>query len=57
MVEDAFTPESYAKEWLSFAEMDLASAEFLLSMRPLPVTIVNAKAVCDFTQPLINQKS
>lgn len=40
MVEDAFTPESYAKEWLSFAEMDLASAEFLLLMRPLPMAIV-----------------
>ena len=25
--EDTFTPESYAKEWLAYAEMDLAIAE------------------------------
>ena len=30
--EDTLTPESYAKEWLAYAEMDLASAEFLLAM-------------------------
>ena len=37
---DTLTPESYAKEWLAFAEMDLSSAEFLLAMWPLPLTII-----------------
>jgi HEPN domain-containing protein len=40
MAEDTLTPESYAKEWLAFAEMDLSSAEFLLAMWPLPITII-----------------
>jgi len=34
------TPESYAKEWFTYAKMDLASAEFLLGMWPLPMTII-----------------
>ena len=38
--EDTLTPESYAKEWLAYAEMDLASAEFLLVMHPLPIAII-----------------
>ena len=38
--EDALTPESYAKEWLVYAEMDLASAEFLLAMYPQPIAII-----------------
>ena len=38
--EDNITPESYAKEWLAYAEMDLASAEFLLAMYPQPITII-----------------
>ena len=38
--EDTLTPESYAKEWFVFAEMDLASAEFLLAMYPLPIAII-----------------
>ena len=38
--EDNLTPECYAKEWLAYAEIDLASAEFLLAMWPLPITII-----------------
>ena len=38
--EHIFTPESYAKEWLAFAEMDLSSAEFLVGMWPQPMGII-----------------
>ena len=38
--EDTLTPEAYAKEWLIYAEMDLASADFLLAMYPLPIAII-----------------
>jgi HEPN domain-containing protein len=37
---DTLTPESYAKEWLEYAEIDLSSAEFLLAMYPLPTAII-----------------
>jgi HEPN domain-containing protein len=40
MVDENLTPEGYAKEWLSFAEMDLSSAEFLLAKRPVPREII-----------------
>jgi HEPN domain-containing protein len=40
MAEENLTPESYAKEWFSFAEMDLSSAEFLLAKWPVPVAII-----------------
>ena len=40
MAKDTLTPESYAKEWLEYAETDLASAEFLLAMYPLPIAII-----------------
>ena len=40
MANDTLTPESYAKEWLEYAEMDLSSAEFLLAMHPLPLAII-----------------
>jgi HEPN domain-containing protein len=40
MVDENLTPERYAKEWLSFAEMDLSSAEFLLAKRPIPLAII-----------------
>jgi hypothetical protein len=32
MDDQNLTPEGYAKEWLSFAEMDLSSAEFFLGL-------------------------
>jgi HEPN domain-containing protein len=38
--EQALTPEEYAKEWLSFAEMDVSSAEFLLGKWPVPREII-----------------
>jgi HEPN domain-containing protein len=40
MADENFTPGSYAKEWLSFAKMDLSSAEFLLAMWPIPLAII-----------------
>jgi HEPN domain-containing protein len=40
MDKEEFTPESYAKEWFAYAEIDLASAEFLLKMYPLPIAII-----------------
>jgi HEPN domain-containing protein len=40
MADENLTPESYAKEWLSFAEMDVSSAEFLLAKRPVPLAII-----------------
>jgi HEPN domain-containing protein len=40
MDDEPLTPEGYAKEWLSYAEMDLSSAEFLLGKRPLPLEII-----------------
>jgi HEPN domain-containing protein len=30
----------YAKEWLEFSKMDLASAEHLLTMRPVPDEVI-----------------
>jgi HEPN domain-containing protein len=30
----------YAREWLSFADMDLKSAEYLLGMQPVPMEII-----------------
>ena len=32
--------KSLSKEWLDLAQMDLASAEYLLGMRPLPIEII-----------------
>lgn len=32
--------KGWSSEWLEFAEMDLSAAEYLLSMRPLPVEII-----------------
>ena len=40
MAEETLSLESYAKEWLAFAEIDLSSAEFLLGMRPQPIAII-----------------
>jgi HEPN domain-containing protein len=40
MADEIFDAEEYAKEWLSFAEMDLSSAEFLLEKRPVPLEII-----------------
>jgi HEPN domain-containing protein len=40
MGDENFDKEEYAKEWLSFAEMDLSSAEFLLEKRPVPLEII-----------------
>jgi HEPN domain-containing protein len=40
MADEILTPEGYAKEWLSFAEMDLSSAEFLLAKWPVPLAII-----------------
>jgi HEPN domain-containing protein len=40
MARDTLTLEDYAKEWLSFAKMDLAAAEYLLGMYPLPIAII-----------------
>jgi HEPN domain-containing protein len=30
----------YALEWLTYAETDLNSAEFLLNLKPLPVEVI-----------------
>ena len=38
--DDDLTPVGYAKEWLTYAEMDLATVEFLLAMYPLPIAII-----------------
>ena len=64
MAEDPITPESYAKEWLAFAEMDLSSAEFLLAKWPQPIAIIcyhcqqtaieNAKTVYTFVKPIVD---
>lgn len=32
--------KSLSKEWLDLAQIDLASAEYLLGMRPLPIEII-----------------
>jgi HEPN domain-containing protein len=40
MADENLTPEDYAKEWFSFAEMDLSSAEFLLAKWPVPLVII-----------------
>ena len=40
MANATLTPEDYAKEWLEYAEMDLATAEFLLGMWPTPIAII-----------------
>ena len=32
--------KGWSSEWLEFAEMDLSAAEYLLSMRPLPIEII-----------------
>ena len=40
MDNENLTPKAYAKEWLSYAEMDLTSAEFLLGKCPLPLEII-----------------
>ena len=40
MAESGMTKEEYAQEWLSLAEMDLQSAEYLKGMRPMPLEII-----------------
>ncbi|MDR1894174.1 MAG: HEPN domain-containing protein [Spirochaetales bacterium] len=40
MADNEMTCSEYAAEWLSVADMDLQSAEFLLQMRPIPIEII-----------------
>jgi HEPN domain-containing protein len=37
---DEMATQEYALEWLTYAEADLNSAEFLLNLRPLPIEII-----------------